>query len=379
MVKLRGIAWDHPRARQPLEASIAPYKEETGVEVEWEARSLKDFGDAPIDDLAQKYDLLIYDHPHCGLAEETGCLIPLDAYIDPEMLQTLADESAGPSHSSYLFKGHQWGLAIDTAMQSASYRKDLLDGKPPARWEDVVELGRSLEGTGHYVAIPLVPTDAICSFLSLCAAFGDPPGKSTSGDLLKDDTSGLWALDMLIQLKSISHPQSINWNPIWMYNHMSQNDDVVYCPLAFTYTNYSRNGYAPKLIHYSNIPGVKGSILGGAGFGVSAKCEHPDEAVAYGVWLCSAKIQSGLYVEEGGQPGNRVAWESDNANKLTHDFFRASYDTLKQSYVRPRYDGWHVFQEKAGDLIHAMLRDGTPDKDCLNALKLLYEQSLESL
>lgn len=376
MVTLRGIAWDHPRGRQAVEASSAPYKEKTGVNVEWQARSLKDFGDAPIDKLADEYDLLIFDHPHCGLADKTGCLLKLEDYIDTDTMQTLADQSAGPSHISYLYNNHQWGLAIDAAMQAASYRPDLYEGDFPRTWNGVVELGKRLDGTGKYIAIPLVPTDCICSFLSLCAAFGDPPGTDDSGALLTNDNTGIQALETLIALKNVAHPNALMWNPIWMYDHMSVENDVVYCPLAFTYTNYARDGYSDKLIQFTNIPGVKGSILGGAGFGVSSKCQHPQEAVDYGVWLCGGEVQSGFYVDEGGQPGNRLAWESDRANTITHNFFKDTYDTLDNAYVRPRHHGYHVFQEESGKAIHAMLKDNTDPATCLEAVKALYAASL---
>src|SRR5262249_29411895 len=122
MITLRGITWDHPRGYQPLAASVKPYMEMFGVAVEWEKRSLKDFGDAPIDKLAEQYDILIIDHPHVGLAAATNCLLPLDSCVAPETLQTLTDESAGPSHASYFYAGHQWALAIDAAMQSTAYR-----------------------------------------------------------------------------------------------------------------------------------------------------------------------------------------------------------------------------------------------------------------
>ncbi len=72
MIALRGITWDHPRGYQPLAASADPYAAEFGVRVTWDRRSLKDFGDAPIDLLAADYDLLIIDHPHMGLAAEAG-------------------------------------------------------------------------------------------------------------------------------------------------------------------------------------------------------------------------------------------------------------------------------------------------------------------
>jgi multiple sugar transport system substrate-binding protein len=369
MIKLRGITWDHTRGYAPLAASIPVYEQLTGVQVEWDKRSLKDFGDVPVDQLAQDYDLLIIDHPHAGLAAATGALLPLDCCLSNEVLQTLAYESAGPSHVSYSYAGHQWALAVDTAMQAAVYRPDLLDGPLPQSWGDVLALGKRLRRDSRSIAVPLVPTDCLCCFVTICANLGSPPG--LDGNLIDDDT-GLAALELLIQLQHLCHPQSLAWNPIYMLDHMSSADDVVYCPMTFCYINYSRDGYAPHLLRFTSIPGVRGSILGGAGYAVSARCKHPSEACEYGAWLCSAEIQRTLYVNAGGQPGNRVAWIDDDANALTHDFFRNTLPTLESAYLRPRHNGFVDFQIEAGDIIHAMLRNGTSAANCLKLLRARY-------
>jgi hypothetical protein len=147
------------------------------------------------------------------------------------------------SHASYFYAGHQWALAVDAAMHGSAYRPDLFEGEFPTDWQAVLALGGRLRNHGGWIGIPLVPTDCICSFISLCASLDDPPGQE-EGILLKDDSVGLRALELLLAFKKVSHPNSLSWSPIHMLNHMSIHDDVVYCPLTFTYTNYSRDGYA---------------------------------------------------------------------------------------------------------------------------------------
>jgi multiple sugar transport system substrate-binding protein len=131
MIELRGITWDHPRGYQPLAASAEPYTAASGVRVTWEKRSLKEFGDSPLDVLAEDYDLLIIDHLHVGMAADAGCLLPLDTCLAPDVLAILAQQSAGPSHASYTDAGHQWALAVDAAMQASAYRPDLLSDPLP--------------------------------------------------------------------------------------------------------------------------------------------------------------------------------------------------------------------------------------------------------
>lgn len=372
-IHLKGITWDHPRGYQPLIACSQQYAAETGVQVSWDRRSLKDFGDQPIDELAQTYDLLIIDHPHVGLAASTGCLLPLDDWLSADTLHTLATQSAGPSHDSYFYAGHQWGLAIDAALQTAVYRADLLESPLPQTWSDVIALAEQVHLQGHFVALPLAPTDAVCSFVSLCASLGASIGQSD--DLVPIEV-GLRALSLLRDMKAVVHAHSLDWNPIQMLDHMSSADDVVYCPLTFCYTNYSRQGYQPHLLTFTTIPGVRGAILGGTGFAVSSRCAHPQAACDYGAWLCSAAVQRGCYVEAGGQPGNVIAWRDAAANALTNNFFANILPTLEQSYVRPRHDGFPVFQETAGNLIHDFLRNDTDPAQCLDQLRELYRQNL---
>jgi multiple sugar transport system substrate-binding protein len=375
-VRLHGITWDHPRGYQPLHASAEPYQQQTGVSVTWDKRSLKDFGDAPIDRLAEEYDLLIIDHPHVGLASASGCLLPLDDCLDAATLKTLAEQSAGPSHTSYFYHGRQWGLAIDAAMQASAYRADLLDEPLPDDWDAVISLGERLRSRGLYLVIPLCPTDAICSFLTLCANLGDPPGQMP-GEMVSVET-GQRALEILNALRDVAHPDSLDWNPIHTFDRMSSGDELAYCPLAFCYTNYARAGYKPHIVRFHNIPGVKGTILGGTGFAVSSRCRHPEAACAYGAWLCGAEVQRGLYLEEGGQPGNVIAWQDAAANRLTNNFFGATLATLEAAYVRPRHNGFVTFQERAGELINRHLRERSPVADCLASLRDLYAANYDA-
>lgn len=377
MITLRGITWDHPRGRKPLEATAGLYADQFGVRVEWSARSLKDFGDAPIDALADRYDLIIFDHPHVGIAlTDRRPLLPLDAFISAGDLRTLTDQSAGPSHQSYALAGHQWGLANDGAMQAASRRPDLGSVEWPRDWEEAIRIGTELSSGTAKLAIPLAATDAVCSFISLCAGRG---GMNEPASRFVDPDVGLWALSVLARLLEVAHPQSPYWNPIAMYDHMSTHDDVAYCPLAFCYTNYSRAEFRSRHIDFGPIPQQKGSILGGAGFGVSARCKHPQEACAYGLWLCSAAVQKGLYVRHGGQPGNIEAWREESADEITNGFFSSTRPVIENAFVRPRHIGWPAFQEWAGNTIRAALLGKTDHAACLQALEDRYRQSLKAV
>ena len=53
MTRLRGLAWDHRRCWGPLDASVGPYcANNPGLEIEWDRRSLYEFGEGALGDQA---------------------------------------------------------------------------------------------------------------------------------------------------------------------------------------------------------------------------------------------------------------------------------------------------------------------------------------
>jgi multiple sugar transport system substrate-binding protein len=63
-IRLRGMAWNHSRGYPPMVATAQRYSDlHSGVTITWEERSLQEFADQPLDQLAERYDLLVIDHP----------------------------------------------------------------------------------------------------------------------------------------------------------------------------------------------------------------------------------------------------------------------------------------------------------------------------
>ena len=63
MKKMKGITWAHSRGFTSIVAVSQRYSElHPEVEIVWEKRSLQKFADAPVEKLAEAYDLLIIDH-----------------------------------------------------------------------------------------------------------------------------------------------------------------------------------------------------------------------------------------------------------------------------------------------------------------------------
>lgn len=373
---LKGITWDHPRGHNPLIASSALYEKLFDVEIKWEKRSLINFGDQSLQELAEKFDLLIIDHPHAGVASETNCLFPLDELLPLEKINELKNETSGPVFLSYNYKEKQWAIPVDAAMQCSSNRPDLLRDIPiPKNWREVFELTYLLKRKNLQVGMALCPTDSLCSFLTVTAQLGSPVVEGN--EMLVRKETGLQSLELMRRMRDTFHQNSLDWNPIQLYDHMSTHDDIAYAPLAFCYTNYSRDGFRKNKLIYDNAPGIRNAVLGGAGIAVSAKSKFLNEAARYITWICSGEIQSSLYVSEQGQPANMVAWKSRFANELTSNFFFNTFEALTNAYIRPRYFGWPEFQKYLGEVLHAYLTHDTDPVKVLDQLQEAYRLSYE--
>ena len=384
MATLRGMTWKHDRGLAPMLATAAQFAEShPDVRIEWEARSLQGFADHPIRDLAEEFDLLVLDHPFMGTVAKGGYLVPLDDHISAEDLSSLRSESVGASHESYFYQGHQWALAIDAAAQVAGYRPDLLaaaETKVPSTWDEVSELARIRKG---FVTAPLLPVDSFCSFLTLCTYFGETPLAAGSQKVQQviGKEAGAAALHQLKALGECAVKEAHELNPIAVWEKMSTTDEIGYCPIAFGYSNYARPGYRRAPIHFTNIPsrpprGPVGSVLGGAGLAISARCRELSVAVDYALWVASAKCQQTIYVQSGGQPGNRKAWIDPGVNAMSNHYFEATLPTLEQAFLRPRFAGFVEFQTRASFLISDFLLGKSNSAATLDSLDECFRKAV---
>ena len=376
-ITLKGIAWDHPRGYEPLKATSAAFaKIHPEVNIEWDIRSLKEFGDMPIENLIEVYDLITIDHPYMGQANANNLLLPLDKLIPRHSLEKLKAESVGPSYQSYYYNGNLYALAVDAAALVAAYREDLilkLGLNIPKTRAELLDFYKTIPSS-HMVAWPLCATDLWCTFLTLCAQDG---GRDFIKDKIIENRLGIQVLDELkIHLEYLHH-DSINWNPIQILSRMAEDNEIIYSPFLFGYTNYSRSGYAKNLVKFGNSPTNPNievsTILGGVGLAISAHCEHRDLAAAYVNYVAKAETQEGIYTKNGGQPGNLEAWQSDANNRLCNNFFANTMDTMNKAYVRPQHMGWNKFQEQGAELLHNGLVKDIPSDTIMKKLNQLYQ------
>ncbi len=376
--ELKGITWNHSRALPPLVATAQRFEEmNPNVRISWEKRSLHEFGHAGLGELARQYDLLVVDHPMMGAAAAEGVLVDLRPLLTRGEWMDMAEDSAGPSFTSYIYEDLLLALPIDAATPAASLRSDLLADaghSAPVNWNELLELSRN-----GLVRMPGFPADLFLNFMGLCISGGGDT--AAGGDSLFDRAIAIKALVALRELAAWMPNEIYEWNPILLYERMASTDEFAYCPFAYTYSNYARAGFAAKRISFADTVVLDGgvpmrTVLGGTGLAISGSCAVPNIALEYSLYVSSRGCQNTLYGVCGGQPARYSAWESDELNRLTDGFFRRLLPNIERSYVRPRYHGYVSLQEEAGLPIGEYLRTGDNAGRAVDHIDELFRASL---
>ena len=377
MPVLKGIAWDHSRGFDPMLATAKEFSNKfSEVDIVWDKRPLQAFADNPIENMAFEYDLMVIDHPHVGEASRKNLLSELDSFSKfKDKINTLSKNSVGLSHQSYNFNNHQYALAIDAAAPVAAYKVGALD-ELPLTFEKVLILAEK-----SLVVWPIKPVDAISCFNTIAANIGHAIN-STEHKFI-DRGIGITILKMMKKLSSLVPKDCLEMNPINVLDYLSSNNDRVYCPLLYGYSNYSRKNFRDDLIKFTNIPSFdennnncKGAQIGGTGLAISKETKNIEIALDYVFWVASEECQKTLYYYSGGQPGHIKAWKDKNINNDCNNFFINTLKTLENAWLRPRFDGYMYFQDVAGTIIHDYLKNDKQADITIDKLIMEFEKSL---
>lgn len=377
MKRLKGITWNHTRGLLPMAATAQRFTElNPGIEISWEKRSLQEFADASIEDLAKRFDLLVIDHPWTGFGAQTNAILPLSDYLSPDYIKDQETNTVGRSYGSYVFGNKLWALPIDAATPVAAARLDILEQQElevPQTYADLLALAKK-----GLVAFAGIPVDVLMSFYMYCCSLGEAPFQSE--EKVVSPETGKKALQMFRELAQLIDVANFNRNPIQVYEAMVNTDEIAYCPFAYGYSNYSRIGYSRKLLHFYDLVSLNNqpmiSSLGGTGLAVSSFSEHIPEVIKYAEFTASSQVQQNIFADNGGQPGHLQAWKSDRINQLTHDYFKNTLPALERAFLRPRYSGHMYFQDHAGDVVRDYLMNGGNEDVVLDELNALYVKSL---
>ena len=331
----------------------------------------------PIDALAQKFDLIVIDHPWSGFCFEKGLVHDLLQIVPIAILDDLKRNSIGATFNSYLYQDKLLALPIDAATPAPSWRPDLLeryDVPPPQTWAEAVALSRR-----KLAVIPAFNADLFLHFVMLVKALGAEP----CADLEKIAGREIMrrAIEMLRELTEPMPRVIYELNPIMAAERMTMTDDFAWNAFAYTYNNYARPNFAPKRLRFGNLISLEAggphlrSVLGGTGIAISAKCENVTAALDYALFVASGHTQNGIYVHAGGQPAHLAAWDDRLANELCGGFFNETRHTQSEAIVRPRYSGYVALQTDGGNVLQEYLRDDRSLAVTLEKLDALYRQS----
>ncbi|WP_243229102.1 hypothetical protein [Microbacterium sp. CIAB417] len=351
-----GLTWDHPRGRRALEAASGDLGD--GDTLRWEVQSLEGFESAPIDELAQRYDLLVLDHPHLGDALSTRSLRPLDELFDSTQISRWADGAVGPSISSYRMQGRLWALPLDAATQVSARRRDLVPNAPKT-WDEAVDLAES-----GLVATSVAGPHAFLSLCSVVVSLGDDPGHAGA---MFDRPIALRALDILTSLSQRAPEGTHGLNPIALLDRMRDRGDIGFVPLVYGYVNYSSDSVAFGAPPASD--GRVGSTIGGTGIAITRRSEPSARLLDHLAWLLSEPVQRGFIPQHAGQPGLRAAWTDAEVDAAAHGFYSATLATIESSWVRPRLPGYIPFQSLASAAVRAVLAGARRPDDALDEIE----------
>lgn len=377
MLELTGITWDHSRALPPLVATAQRYEElHPGVRIRWEKRSLHEFGHLPVNTLAERFDLIVIDHPWAGFCFAHDLVHDLAPLLTAAQRADLEQNSIGPSFESYLYEGKLLAVPIDAATPSPSCRPDLLERrglKFPQTWSELL----ALADAGHAV-MPGFPADLFLNWSMLAAALGGEIGADP--DTICHGPAGRAAMDLLRRLSESMPAQIYDWNPIAIAELMTRGDDILHCAFAYSYGNYCRPSFTDRPLRYGRLPRLDDgsalrSIVGGTGLALSKRCTDVSRALDYALFTGSAAVQTGIYTLAGGQPSRCEAWTDASLDFVTGGFFREARNDQERCLVRPRYDGYVPLQEEAGIPLQQYLRGELSADRCWEEINARYRVS----
>ena len=360
-VTLSGITWNHTRGFVPMVATAQRYMDEhPHVTINWSKRSLKDFGDFPIERLAERFDLLIIDHPFAGYAADASRAGSAGRASAGGYLADQEANSVGPSYRELCRRRSPLG-----AGGRCRHAGQRLPPRPartprcrrsPETWDDLLALARR-----GLVAVAAAPVDTLMHLYMLCLGLGEEPFQSDDEIVVPRGRRSLrWSCCASWSSRASRRISSATRSAPGRRFPRDDRSPTARSPTATRTT--AGADYTENRLAFGGLVSLNGkrlrSTLGGTGLAISTRCQEIETAVDYAAYVASPACQRGLYTLSGGQPGHRAAWLDPANDQLCNGFFGDTLQTLDEAYLRPRYAGYIPFQDHAGDLVRDFLRDG---------------------
>jgi multiple sugar transport system substrate-binding protein len=340
--------------------------------------SLGGFEATPIAESAEKFDLIILDHPFMGDAAKGGALVNLLDYSNVFDFPNLAESYVGPRYASYAYGGGVWALPINGACQTAVARPDLTGRQLPKTFDDVLALGKQ-GGLGLSMAVP----HAFMNFLAIAGR----QGADLSGveERFLPHQVAVSALHILRQMAQLIPEEAFEWSSIDLLEAMATTDDIKYCPMVFCFNSYAQHPRDGRhLLRFSSLPGMTvaqdpgGSVGGGAGLAISSASAHREAALRVAAHLVGEEAQVRIG-QDGGQPAHKSVWQEGATVSINGTFFDECRADMKTAVLRPRYSGYMALQNSLGDLLKRdAMRQDRPAETVIHEIEELFQASKSS-
>ena len=373
MPHLRGLTWRHRRGTSPLRASAAAYtRQQPDTTIEWDDLPWHEFWQLSIQEMSRhsgRYDLYMFDHPWVGDFVENGWLVPLDNFLSTQQRADLSADADPASYRSYVWQERTWALPVDAACHVIPFRPDLAESETlPSDWDALLTFARTRHRPPdrYAFAVPWGGGNALLFFLAVLAATGEPAFEEPANARITPER-GRRALDIVRQVWELSLPLEQMGGRRGIYELLSETDKAVLGASVFAYINY----FGPHATHplsIADVPvlpesGVRTSMLGGMGLGISVDCPDPRRAWEYAWFVMSKPVQGGIYVENQGQPARLSALRDPVVQARTGPFCPVLLRALDGCYVRPRYPRWLEIENGAAPTLERFLQGAaTPDE-----------------
>ena len=246
--------------------------------------------------------------------------------------------------------------------------------QPPQTWAEAVALAQR-----KLAVIPGFNADLFLHFIMLLRALDAEP--CAGHEKIAPRETMRQAAEMLRELTGPMSRDIFDLDPIQVAERMTTTDDFAWNAFAYTYNNYARPGFAPKPLQFGNLitlqpggPRLR-SVLGGTGIAISTNCINVPAALDYALFTAGDCAQRTIYVQAGGQPSHRAAWDDTFANRLCGGFFSGTRLTQEEAMLRPRYSGYVPLQTDGGNALQEHLRGSLSLDATLDKLDALYRES----
>jgi multiple sugar transport system substrate-binding protein len=291
---------------------------------------------------------------------------------------TLADDVAGDvdrnSLVAYDWNGATFAQPIDAAAFVLPFRPDLLGSSgPPATWNELVDVARSLHHPPHRYGFCVPWGNATLMLLSLLAT-ADPEVLRRTPHL--DPETTIESLRLINTIRRLSVPQEIVGarRPLEV---LLDSNLAVFAVGVFAYVPYLVS--QPERLAFGPMPvwcdDRRSTMLGGAGLAVVAGGDHESLAVEFADLVMSRAFQRTTYRASGGQPARASAWREPAASRSERDFGERLAPMIEETYTRPLRPGWLIFEEGARAVLDRYLHGPADERQTLEALRHIARAS----